>query len=235
MGADEMVDELRAMGYENTHDEFVRAASGGDPEAVALFILLGADVNRSGKYTLPIVGAACGDGVSVRALIAAGADVNGANPNGWTAMHEVADGDYVEIGLALIAAGAKLDPRESDEGFTPLAWAARKGALGVVELLLAKGADREARTLTGATVLHVAVASSKIEVVRALIKAGADLNARDNNGFTPLMVAGQQGELEIVELLLEAGADKAMKDNRGRTAFDITDEACHHGVAALLR
>jgi ankyrin repeat protein len=49
------------------------------------------------------------------------------------------------------------------------------------------------------------------------------------------MVAGQQGELEIVELLLEAGADKAMKDNRGRTAFDITDEACHHGVAALLR
>lgn len=235
MGQDEMRDELAAKGYGTTHEDFMRAAIAGDSEAISLFILLGADVNREGRGTLPLIAAACGDNASVLALIAAGADVNGANPNGWTALHEAVDGDYVDSARALIKAGADVNPRETEEGYTPLAWAAHKGALGAVNVLLEAGADHAAVTLMGRAALHEAVSASKIDVARALIKAGADLNARDNDGFTPLMIAGQQGDLDMVEILLDAGADRTVTDNRGRTAFDITDEACHHGVAALLR
>jgi ankyrin repeat protein len=235
MGQDEMRDELAAKGYGTAHEDFMRAAIAGDSEAVSLFILLGADVNREGQGTLPLIAAACGDNTSVLALIAAGADVNGSRADGWTALHEAVDGDYVDSARALINAGADVNPRETEEGYTPLAWAAHKGALGAVTLLLEAGADHAASTLKGQTALYEAVAASHMDVARALIKAGADLNARDKDGFTPLMIAGQQGDLDMVELLLGAGADRTVKDNRGRTAFEITDEACHHGVAALLR
>ena len=54
--------------------------------------------------------------------------------------------------------GIAPETRKMWPGLTGLIWAGRKGQVGVAEVLLAGGADLEAKDLTGRTALHHAVA-----------------------------------------------------------------------------
>lgn len=60
------------------------------------------------------------------------------------------------------------DERDDDVGFTPLAWAAREGALAVAAALLACGADPRAKDNDGATPLDYARRLKHGEVTRLL-------------------------------------------------------------------
>ena len=68
------------------------------------------------------------------------------------------------------------------------------------------GADVNAETKKGATVLMVAAFKGHAETARALIEAGADVNAKAKKGTTALMFAAKKGHTGIVELLKQAGA-----------------------------
>ena len=72
----------------------------------------------------------------------------------------------------------------------------------IVQLLLEKGADVNARSTDGRTPLMFA-ASSTPEIVTLLLEKGAEIEARDNKGMTPLMFAASA---EIKQLLIDAGA-----------------------------
>jgi ankyrin repeat protein len=81
----------------------------------------------------------------------------------------------------------------------------------VAELLLAHGADIEARNRhkvfgPGNRPLHAAVYMDRPDVVDALIQAGADVSSADDAGWTPLHLAVANGRLELTRRLLEAGA-----------------------------
>jgi ankyrin repeat protein len=67
--------------------------------------------------------------------------------------------------------------------YFPLYQAARLGNAEVVEALLQKGADVNARVSHGGTALH---ATFDVEIGKVLQRYGADLNARKKNGQTPL-------------------------------------------------
>ncbi len=92
--------------------------------------------------------------------------------------------------------------------------AAGRGDPAVVEALLAKGADVNAKDESGITALMWA--SGHLDVVQALLAEGADVNAKRNDGLTLLMQASQLGHLDVVQALIDRGADVNAKDNSGR-------------------
>jgi len=82
-------------------------------------------------------------------------------------------------------------------GFTPLHYAAWNGHKEVAELLIAKGADVNAKVaIWGRTPLHFAAWNGHKEVAELLIENGAEVNAKDNYGRTPLdLASGATAEL----------------------------------------
>ena len=73
-------------------------------------------------------------------------------------------------------------------------------------MLIAAGADLEARDGSGHTPLHAATVRGLKRLVRILLAVGVQVDAVDVNGFTPLWYARTYGYEEIVGLLVEAGA-----------------------------
>ena len=70
------------------------------------------------------------------------------------------------------------------------------------ELLIAAGADVNAKGLDGITPLHDAAFGGLKEIAELQIAEGADLNAKDNDGETPLDVARHP---KIADLLRKHG------------------------------
>lgn len=148
------------------------------------------------------------DVAALRALLKSGADVNAAKGDGLTAIHQVAiDGDR-EMAKLLIYAGANLKATTRLGGYTPLLLAARDGDAGMIETLLAGGADPNQATTNGTSPLMFAAASGNVEAVKALFEKGADLKAVEKSrGENALMFAAARGRVEVVKYLLAHGAD----------------------------
>ena len=77
--------------------------------------------------------------------------------------------------------------------------------MDIAELLIAKGADLNAKDDWSQTPLHRAVEKNSKEAVIILISKG-DLNAKEHMGQTALQFATTSKNLEIAELLKKAGA-----------------------------
>ncbi|KAK4827874.1 hypothetical protein QYF61_022268 [Mycteria americana] len=143
---------------------------------------------------------------------------------------------------------------------TPLAnaafWAARKGNLALLQLLLNSGrVDVDCKdsvcaqcTYThstdfaslsiarcaeglGTTALMVASYYGHIDCVRELVLQGADINLQRESGATSLFFAAQQGHNDVVKFLFEFGASTEFKNKDGGTALLA---ACQYGHAKVV-
>ena len=198
----------------------LEAARNGHKAVAELLIAKGADVNAKDKAGWPPLYWACVNGSKdvVELLIAKGAIVNskagipGQTGGGETPLHVAASHGHKDVVELLIAKGADVNAKtresrtattdwlfgpanEDDEAAfsTPLQWAARYGHKAVAELLIAKGADVNARNEKGATPLHTAARYGHKAVAELLIAKGADVNAKTEKGETPLFLALQLG------------------------------------------
>lgn len=112
--------------------------------------------------------------------------------------------------------------------------AAFTGAADVVEDLVERGADVDARDESGYTALMYAANAGELPSVECLLDYGADVNARDAEQSTPLMFAAQHGHDEVVRRLLAAGADVKARGDHGRTALDFASANGHAATARIL-
>ena len=136
----------------------------------------------------------------------------------------------------LLDADPSLVEMRTPDGFTLLHLAAFFAGGDAVRLLLARGADVDARG-TGwmsGTALHSGVSAHDADAVRALLDAGAEVDARQSVGYTPLHGAAHNGDAAIVRMLLEAGADPSLTNDEGKDALAFAEEGGDAETIELL-
>ena len=169
---------------------------------IVLLLLASASQDPKELVFLSLAAARAGDSVEVRALLAAGADVNGADPDGRTALMVAAGRNDQTLVELLLDAGADAGQRDI-EGVSALTIAKADGFRDIVALLRDAGASESQEEL-----LDEAVRAGDLDAVARLLDEGADANALDTNDYqTPLMTALELRELEILLRLVQAGAD----------------------------
>jgi ankyrin repeat protein len=128
--------------------------------------------------------------------------------------------------------GADLTVRDR-RGNTPLLYAASFGSVDAVRVLIAAGADVNARN--GFDITPLIGSASNLEKVRLLVEHGAEVNAKTKQGRTALMIAAAcDGCSEVVKLLLAKGADAKVKDTGGATALALAADASDNESLRLL-
>lgn len=174
---------------------------------VLVALVLGAETLTAGSTDVADA-AKAKDAAAVRALLKNGADVNGAQGDGMTALHWAANNGDAALTQMLLAAGANVRATTRLGGITPLHLASQSGHASVVAALIAAGAATNLATSTGATSLMLAARSGSTETVTRLIETGADINATEKGfGQTALMVAAGLDRADVVALLMQRGAD----------------------------
>ncbi|OGM47648.1 hypothetical protein ABOM_004315 [Aspergillus bombycis] len=126
-------------------------------------------------------------------------------PNGATTLL-IASALGLTTVVRLLLATREINPdtKDSEDGLTPLSWAALGGHEGVVRLLLATGKiDIDSKDSDGWTPLSWAAQHGHEGVVRLLLATGkVDINSKDSEyGQTPLSWAAQNGHEGVVTLL----------------------------------
>lgn len=103
-----------------------------------------------------------------------------------------------------------------------------------VNLLIARGADINARDGDGATPLHMAVCSHKDDITAALLRGGADPDIPTLSGHTPLHTAAHFRDTGIGAMLIRAGADVNAAARDGETPLHAATSGGDADMARLL-
>ncbi|KAM8892935.1 protein phosphatase 1 regulatory subunit 12A isoform 2-T2 [Spinachia spinachia] len=205
--------------------------------------------------------AACsaGDREEVAALLRQGADINHANIDGLTALHQACIDENAEMVQFLVESGSDVN-RGDNEGWTPLHAAASCGFIQITKYLIEHGAHVGAVNSEGELPLDVAtedamerllkgeikkqaidvdVARKEEERVmlqdaRAVLAGGGTLTPHPNTKATALHVAAAKGYIEVLKVLLQCGVDVDCGDIDGWTPLHAAAHWGQEEVCSLL-
>jgi ankyrin repeat protein len=172
----------------------------------------------------------------IRAVDEEGADVNGPDGLGRTALLEAAWNGNAGIVNYLLERGA--NPNAADRsGFTPIMRAVEGGHGDVVGALIAKGADVNCRgRVRGATPLMLAAENGHLDLIETLLGSGAEINAADSYEETAVAKAYSAGHEEAAQLLESRGGrskqERSSYSNTDRDAGHVTLASVPHWTAA---
>ena len=226
---------------ENT---LVGAARDGDIKAIKQHIAEDADVNALNFEMPPLAWSVMmGQTEAAELLLQHGADINGRNKDGNTALHLAAFFGRADVAKLLLENGANPQARNND-GETPvdvlyINWettafignlvgvdtgkediaAMKAGRNEVAKLFGVKGTFDDAGT-SSAQNLSAAAFTGNLAAMKQALADGADPNTKDpTSGGTLLSTAALMGHTKVVALLLEHGANINAKSRDGGTAL----------------
>jgi len=146
-----------------------------------------------------MIGAWEGNIPLMRLFLSRGADLYLSNGNGETALALAAWRGQLEAVKWLVERGASVNapPRQ----WSPLHYAVFGGHAAVADYLLAQGADLEARSTNGSSVLMMAVYEGHEALAKQLIERGARRDVRNDWGDGALEWAMRSNHLGIARLV----------------------------------
>nr|CAD7463128.1 unnamed protein product [Timema tahoe] len=141
-----------------------------------------------------------------------------------SALHITAKGGYIELLEFLLYTDKYINISLDNDRYSLLHVAAQYGQRGVLELLLAKGANILCKDKNENTPMHFASKNGHLGVVQCLVERMESkkfdkeyyryinlvlegINSKDKQGKTPLFIASEHNHLEVVKYLTEKGAD----------------------------
>ena len=216
----------RVDALDNDHETPLHFASReGNAEVAHLLVGHGASINaRNNEGQTPghLLLAMDSDDLDIgiiRFFLERGADVNAADNNHSTLLHEALYSGSAEAARLLLEHGANINAR-NNEGQTPrhllLAMDTEDIDIDTIRFFLERGADVDAVDNDHSTLLHKASYSGNTEVARLLFEHGANINALNKDGQTPqhlLAMVSEDLDVDTIRLFLEHGADVDVVDN----------------------
>jgi ankyrin repeat protein len=136
-----------------------------------------------------------------------------------TALHIAIIKQHVDVALALIRYGAKIDIKD-DENHLPAYYAAQHGLDSVIAALTPHSSNQKGKaTLSKVTILgldvldkhknsllHIAARDGNLPSITTLCKQGVDKEARNDKDLTPLLMAAKAGQKDAMLYLKNQGA-----------------------------
>ncbi|HAT50839.1 MAG: ankyrin repeat domain-containing protein [Nitrospirae bacterium] len=114
---------------------------------------------------------------------------------------------------------------------SPIHYAAYKGHVLAMRLLIQRGANVWATVFGGWTALHYAAFGGHPEVADMLISMGVPVDVRDVGGESPLFYAIEGGHLPMARWLIERGANIRHPNNKNETPLKIGQESSDKEIA----
>lgn len=203
----------------------------------------------------------------VKAALDQGASIDSKNKSkqNFTALHKAAQKGYINIVELLLDRGAHINAKaemedrgwtpttpeepstpftplneEEIQGTTPLHEAVEKRRIGVVKILLDRGAQFDIKDNYGKIafmrIFENLETDRSVAIAKYLLSAGSDVNTMMSLlKESALMEAAYWNHPRTARLLLEYGADYTKISSNGQTALDIAIIRYNIGIAALLR
>jgi len=214
---------------------------------VVLFTAASACLGQMDQETTDLL-AACKlrDTEKIEASLAAGADVNGSDALGLTALYYAVKADNKGIVDLLLANSADINQQAgihdnrsySSERMPVLMWAVKMNRKDMVENLLAKGADPEVGDSFGVWPLCLAAGVEDYEIFELFAKQEEDLHKRYwiSRGYsgTLLHVTVGAGNIQVADYLLEHKVDTEARDSSERSALFLASLIENLEMAKLL-
>ncbi len=195
------------LGRQHREQDLQLALGKQDAREVRRLVEQGARVDTPIGDGTPLFFAAQEGNVEIcRYLLSKGADINGKNMQGETALIVALKRAHPEVAQALVDSGADVNLTDT-QGQTPLMLAAALNNTSIVEALISKGAEINHVVQNGSySPLITAVMYRRAQNVELLLRSGANPNLAPPGGDSPLTQARRTGDQAIVDLLTAQGA-----------------------------
>lgn len=197
--------------------------SDGETDVVEALLAAGAEIDTPGRNgcTALMYAARKGYVKCAQVLLRHGATVDPRDDDNGSALTWACANGECAMAKILLDARADINFQQDWCKETPLILASRStdNWTGMVELLVANGANVNLATRTGYTALCTASSRHQHKVAKVLIDGRADLEARTTLGHTALDIACERGSIQTVNVLIAAGANVNTRCKLGKSAL----------------